>query len=364
MIIFIVAQLFFPSALAGEDANIDEDLMVSANPPQQGSGGPITITIISTFYGGCCYALYAYDVEPEIVLPKDVELVGKISPDTISKFEATAGGGAVLARFTCTVKSNSPGEYDIKAIVKTSNCGNAEGKTKITITKGCVLSTPEVFPNQPSTDRSTIVTLSAYSPIEGVSINKVSIFYLTLDGNNINDLKAENETIQINGKTEPGTEVILTPKELEENQWQGEIPKQDEEATVVYWIVAEDNFGNKTTSPINTLEVKNLDDIHFQHNMLIWGALIVSVVGVFILGNIWRYTNRVRVTKLKSEGFQLVGTDAIEMKNKGIVRNAYQTKMNRIRMVTLLILILVAVILIILAITGNQYELLRENIGG
>jgi hypothetical protein len=132
IVLLFVISIFIPTASAGEDANLDSELSLSATPPRQGMGGPITITIEATFYGGCCYALYAKDVVPEVILPRNVELVEPISPNKIGKFEATAGGGPVAAEFKCIVTSVIPGEYTIKAKVTTSNCGDAEGSVQIT----------------------------------------------------------------------------------------------------------------------------------------------------------------------------------------------------------------------------------------
>jgi hypothetical protein len=364
--ILILFNLIFPnvSGAGGGDATFDENLSVLASPSQQGSGGPITITFSATFYGGCCYPLYGYDVQSEIILPKEFELIDPISPEKIDKFEATAGGGAVLADFKCTIRSYIPGEYVISLKVSTSNAGKADGKVVVKITEGCVISTPEIYPKQPSTERSTKISITAYSPIESVIIDKVFLYYVTMNSDNLKETKTENETFYFNGKTITGKSISFEPMEFEENQWQGEIPRQNKAISIVYWIVAEDNFGNKTTSPPNIIEVKNLNEIHFQHSMLIWGAIFGSVVGIIIIVLLWKFANRITFIRSLTNGFMLIGTSATDLKTNGASDIAIQRKMNRNRNIVLLILFFIALILILLAIFENQYELLRENVGG
>jgi hypothetical protein len=356
--------LFSPGATAGEDANIDEDLTITATPSQQGVGGKISIEFVATFYGGCCYPLYAYDIEPELQLPINIDIVDKISPEKINKFEATAGGGAVLAKFKCTIRSFIAGEYEIPIKVSTSNCGNAEGKVKITITEGCVISIPELYPEQPSTGRDINIKVGAYSPLENVEIKNVSLYFLTKSSGIIKNPSPNKNILNWSGGQDKGSEIIFQPMEFEENQWQGEIEKMSDESFLTYWIVAEDNFGNKTTSPAYLIEVKNLEQIHNQHTGIVWGAIIASVIGIVLISVIWNYVSRNPALKAKLAGVLIIGSAVVDMKSSNAEKLSYQKRMNNIRNFALIIILVSALILLFIAIQGDQYELLRTNVGG
>jgi hypothetical protein len=360
----MIILLFSPNVSAGEDANIDEDLTITATPSQQGVGGKITLDILVTFYGGCCYPLYAFDIEPELQLPGNIEIVDKVSPEKINKFEATAGGGAVQAKFQCTIRSFIPGEYEIPIKVSTSNCGNAEGSAKITVTEGCVISIPELYPDQPSTGRDINIIINAYSPLENVEIKNVSLYFLTESSEIIKDPDPKGEILNWSGGSEAGSEIIFQPMEFEENQWQGNIPKQSDEAFLTYWIVAEDNFGNITTSPAYIIEVKNLEQIHFQHSSLVWGAIIACVIGIIIIGIVWNYVSRNPALKAKLSGALIIGSAVVDIKSTNADKLNYQKRMNNFRNLALLIILISTLILLYIAIQSGQYELLRTNVGG
>jgi hypothetical protein len=363
LITILMLQLAIPNVSAGEDAQLDGDLKVSAVPSQQGTGGIMTITVTATFFGGCCYSLFGNDVALELTLPPELELVDEISPKKINKFEAIAGGGAAPAYFTFSVKSFTPGEYVIKTKVTTSNAGNAEGRVTITVTKGCVITTPELFPQDPTTGKNTIVKVSAYSPIEGVVIENVEMYYSVIDGS-ISNSKPENETLYWDGGEIEGKNIECSSVDFEVDLWQGEIPKQNEESTVAYWIVAEDNFGNKTSSPLYTVEVQNYDEIHMTNNLLIWFAIIGSIIGCLVISLLWGYTHRAPVIHKTTKGMVFTGSKAIEIEAKEKRAKKYTSKMDRNRYVAFVIIFVIVLIVIILAILSDQYDLLRTNVGG
>lgn len=363
MTVCFILPILIPTAIAGEDAQLDGELNVTASPSQQGTGGLMTITITATFYGGCCYPLYANDVVPEITLPPGVEMVGKITPEKLNKFEAIAGGGAAPTSFTFVVKSFTPGEYKIETKVLTSNAGNAEGSVTITFTKGCVITTPILFPKEPATGRSTLITISAYSPIEGVNIENTTLYYLE-SSDSYKYAKPENGTLYWVGGSKDGNSVAFKSMEFEENQWQSDIPKYQEASTILYWIVAEDNFGNKTTSPLYTLELQDFNEIHFTHNLLIWMAIIGSLLGIIIIAALWGYAHKVPIIHSKSKGILFSGSKAIKINSSGIENGTYNANIERNRNVALLAVFIVALILIVLAILTDQYEILRTNVGG
>jgi len=363
--IFMIMIISLPTVMAGEDASMDDSIKVSAIPSQQGRGGEISITITTTFYGGCCYALFANEVETELIdLPKGVEQISDMTPGKIKKFEATAGGGPVPLDFKCTITSLEAGTYVIKAKVTTSNCGVAEGSVTVTFTKGCVISIPSTYPKQPSTDRNTNVKISAYSPMSGVTIDQVTLYYVIEKSDTFKNLKPENEKVDWDGGNKEGKSVSFTPIEFEENSWKGEIPKQGSESFLAYWIVAEDNFGNKTTSPAYVIEVKDMEKIHLQNTILTWGLIIAIILGVSLIGVIWRYAGRIQFMQSVSGGIQLIGSKAIKMKDKDIEVSTFQKKRNLYRSLILLILVIITVALIYMAIQGDQYEILRREIGG
>jgi hypothetical protein len=366
-LVFILMQTLTPYALAGEDASLDEDLAITATPPRQGSGGPIELTITATFFGGCCYALYAYDVIPLVDLPDDLVFDEEVSPKNIAKFEATAGGGAVLATFKCVIKSTEAtptGDYTIPIKVTTSNCGSSEAEITVTITEGCVISIPTIFPNKPSTDRSTILTFEAYSPIEDKTIEKVSLYYLKMDESKLKDATAKNETLSWSGNNVVGKEVAFERVQFEDDLWQGEIPRINEETTVAYWIVAEDNNGKTTTSTVSSIIVKDLDKVYLQHNILVTGVILFTVIGFIVTAAIWKYSAKFSLIKPRLKGVVLLGRGTVDMKSKVSDDKSAVKRMNLTRNIVLLTLFIIGIALIIVALNGGQYETLREYIGG
>ncbi|MEE9150214.1 MAG: hypothetical protein V3U20_00060, partial [Thermoplasmata archaeon] len=164
-----------PVTAGGEDAQMG-DIKLSPTPDTQGQGGPITIVLEIPFYSGCCYPLYAYDVSASLQLPRNMEVVSGPEPEKYKKVEAKAGKPSWV-QIKWVVKSMIAGTYTIDVTVTTQNCGSATGSTIVTITEGCVISIPEVYPEQPSTEREIYVNIEALSPMEGVLIDNMTLYY-------------------------------------------------------------------------------------------------------------------------------------------------------------------------------------------
>jgi hypothetical protein len=165
------------NALAQGDAALMGEISVSAVPESQGAGGAITIEVGIPFYGGCCYPLWAVDVQASLNVPEHVTIIEGPLPSKYDEIEAKAGGEADYYYFKWKVKSMIPGNYNVTAIVTTENCGSTEGVAGFTITEGCVMSIPEVYPELAPTNRDINLNLKALSPIEGVTIEEVTLFY-------------------------------------------------------------------------------------------------------------------------------------------------------------------------------------------
>ena len=107
-----------------------------------------------------------------------------------------------------------------------------------------------------------------------------------------------------------------------------------------------------------------LDEIHFQHNSLIWVTLIGSCIGIIIIGIIWSNISKNSDKDGKKLGFKLIGNPSLNLDSKNSEGYDYQVKMNKKRKVALLLILFVAIILILYAFQNNFYDLLRTNVGG
>jgi hypothetical protein len=348
-------------AAGGEDANMgDADL--TATPDTQGQGGHITIEAAIPFYGGCCYALYGYDVTAVLDVPKDVQIVSGPDPQIISKVEAKAGGVPSYARFKWIVKSMSAGTYEIGVNVDSQNCGSTSGSTSITVTEGCVLSIPEVYPEQSSTKKKTFVNVQASSPIEGVEIDSVTLYYVTSQ-NKLSSPKPKDDIIFYGGDgSKKGTPISMELAEDDSGQWETSIPKQNEDTYLHYWVVATDNSGNATTSPAYVLDIEDMEYADFILTLAIWLPIILAIISVAIITMLLSLSTKVDI---KQRGLLILGSSRVakaEAAKK--VDEGYLRKVNLRVYAVAGISIVAGVGILLWAILGGQLSEIIYVMGG
>jgi hypothetical protein len=347
-----------PVSAGGEDALLG-DVELTPVPASQGEGGPITIEANIPFYSGCCYPLYAYDVTATLNLPSNVEIISGPSPAKHSKIEATAGGEPTWVKITWVVKSMVAGEYTIGVTVNTQNCGSSEDSAIITVTEGCVISIPEVYPEKPSTDRDLYINVEAMSPIEGIYIEKATLYYAS-KGSELTNVKAKNEILNLGkSKTQEGIPILMEPITDKENFFSVKVPKQDSFSYLHYWIVATDNHGNKTTSPVYILKIEDMAYSNFILGLAIWSPIILLLFSITIIVLLVRHSNKV---DSEAKGLLVLGTSRLSQ--KGLKTKFNLKRWNKRLYLAFGIFVTIGCLVFIWALTSDQLGELLYVIGG
>jgi hypothetical protein len=347
-----------PVSAGGEDALLGDVELIPV-PASQGEGGPITIEANIPFYSGCCYPLYAYDVSAVLNLPSNVEIISGPTPAKYSKVEATAGGEPTWVKITWIVKSMVAGEYTIGVAVNTQNCGSSEGSAVISVTEGCVISIPEVYPEKPSTERDLYINVEAMSPIEGVYIEEATFYYVT-KGSELSNIKAKNEILNLGkSKTQEGNPISMEPIPDKENFFSVKVPKQDSFSYLHYWIVATDNHGNKTTSPVYILKIEDMAYSNFILGLAIWTPMILLLITIIIIVLLMRHTKKV---DSNAKGLLVLGTSRLSQ--KGIKTKFNVRRWNRRLYIGFGIFVTIGCAVFIWALTSDQLSEMLYIIGG
>ncbi len=350
-----------PVSAGGEDAQMG-DIKLTPTPDSQGQGGAITLELEIPFYSGCCYPLYAYDVSASLQLPRNVEIVSGPEPQKHNKVEAKAGGDSTLVYIKWEVKSMIAGTYTIDATVTTQNCGTATGSATVTVTEGCVISIPEIYPEQPITDKEIHVNLEALSPIEWINIEDVTLYYLSLE-DELTAPESKNDTIYF-GKSgsKVGEAISMDPVE-DSTFWAVKIPKQGSSSFLHYWVVATDNEGNKTTSPVYILKVEDMAYANLVLNLAIWSPLILTIISIIFMIVIRKHSRKVDVAQ---EGILVLGSTRISQseKDKSLVEH-HRRKMNLTLYAIFGIMITIGILFLLWALLNDQlYDLINAMGGG
>jgi hypothetical protein len=350
-----------PVAAGGEDATMG-DVKLTPVPDTQGEGGPITLELEIPFYGGCCYPLFAYEVAGSLELPENMNIISGPEPQKLSEVQAKAGGEPEWVTIKWVVKSMVAGEYTVGATASTQNCGSASSTTTITITKGCVISIPEIYPQQPSTEKETYINIEAMSPIEGITIDEVTLYYVASE-NELKSLESEEDTLYFgNNKNKMGEPISMDRAEDEGYLWNAKIPQQDSSSYVYYWVVAEDNNQNRTTSPVYTLNVEDLAFADMVLTITIWLPIILTIISIFVIILIVRYLNKVDT---KKEGLLVLGSTRISRTEPGTKTDELSQRKLNVRLYAVFgILITIGIALLIWAIVSDELSDLIYVMGG
>jgi hypothetical protein len=361
VLILILVFSSQPVVAGGEDALLG-DAELTPIPGSQGEGGPITLDLAIPFYSGCCYPLYAYDVSASLTLPRNIKVISGPEPQKFSKVEAAAGGEPTWVHITWVVKSMIAGEYSIDVTVDTQNCGSTQSSASVTVTEGCVMSIPEVYPEKPSTEKDVYVNIEAMSPMEGVFIDDAVLYYTTFD----NEKKAsnpKNETMFFGeDKSIEGTPIAMEPMEGRANFFTVRIPKQSSASYLHFWVVATDNLGKKTSSPAYALKVEDMDQANFVLNLAVWSPFIITIMGIIIMILLSKHFKKVDE---KEEGMLVLGSHRISQKDTSVdLKKIYQKRWNRTLYLGFGFLFSAGMILLVWGILSNQLGELVYVLGG
>jgi hypothetical protein len=339
-----------------------EDVVLSATPNTQGLGGLVTIEAEISFFGGCCYPLFAYDIKAIISIPDNIELISGETIKEVDTVEAVEGGAPTVVNFKWDIKSIIPGDYKISVNVTTSNCGKSDAEILVKYVEGCSMSIPEVYPDIPNTDRNTFINIDVRSGLEGIHVDDVKFFYIKTSNKedyDISVIKADNDTLLLDGNIKKGS--IISPESVEyhPDSWKGMIPKQNEECMIYYWIVATDNTGKNTTSVVYSFEVFEIEQIYDFIDILTWVTIIGIVIGIIILTLFFKISS----PNIEKNPLILGSSTMKDLQNNQIkVNNVLKARFHR--NLILILLFMISILMLVWAIYSGQFEQFTELNGG
>ena len=366
ILLLVAGPLFFaPNALAGTEDATMSDLIITATPHRQGVGGEILIDASISFFGGCCYPLFAYDIETTIFLPENVEMVSGQPTRKIDEVEAHEGGSPTTIHFKWTLKSLVPDTYTIKVNLTTDNCGDSNEEITLEITEGFSMTIPQVYPDIPTTNKNSIIRLDITSSLEGIEAETVNLFYVKSTDNMPSDAKefyAENGSLNWSTGSIDGKSIEMNAIDYAPSTWKGAIPSQNKDAEIYYWVVVEDNMGKNTTSVVYSIEVLNIDRVYFFVDFLNLIPIIGILIGIFLIVYLF---NKVRVPYI-GKGEFVLGTPS----SKNIpfsptpINYSDSNRLNQRRNVVVIILLIISIFLLFWAIYSGYLEEFTHLNGG
>jgi hypothetical protein len=340
-----------------------KDLELKATPSTQGLGGEVEIEASVSFFGGCCYPLFAYDIEVVLDVPENVDVVKGDLTQKIGEVKALEGGAATVKRFHWTIKSMIPGSYNFKVNVTTKNCGDRNSEVLVNYVEGLSMSIPVTYPDNPTTGKDTFIKLEVQSGLEGIEVEAVRLFYIKStqeDEYDEDQVSAANDTFNWRNGNKKGSLIVAEELENTKNTWKISIPGQDDDCTIYYWIVAQDNTGKNTTGVVYSFEVQDFDRIYFMIDVINWLPIIITVIGIIVIGSIFNRINRPSAGK----GVLIIGSKStIDLHEKKIDTSKLE-KLNLRRNIAILVLLIFSIVLLIWSIyTGYFIEFAKLNGG-
>ena len=364
MIFGILARA--PTASGGAlDAKLDK-VVLTPTPNVVGIGGEVTLDAAVYIYGGCCYHLWAYDVVPELVIPGDVQLISGPTPKEYGEVDGIPGGEPVIVHFSWKIRSMVVGYHPMNITINTENCGSASSNCTLRVVRGCAISEPVEYQ---ASSGETVITVFADSYIEGVEVAGVGLHYVKYNEapkEDSTDLKADNDTLIMGGTVEIGKKVDVNPIEYRDDYWRGSISTSDEVSTIYYWIVATDNNGENTTSPVYRLDVVDEEKRDNVVSTTFWSLILGSIIGILAIVIIYLRLRSTLPGAGATKGFLVLGMT----RDPGIIKDlertsvdaAYQHKLRNWRLIIGGIVVVAGIILLVWSISTGQLEALITHI--
>ena len=363
-----LAVPIIPGAEAsGSTAATFDRLEMEASPSIQGRGGNMEVTIIAYIYGGCCYDLYADDIEPDLEVPEGLVVVSGPTPERISKLTALAGGEPTIVNFRYTLRCDISGPYLINGSVETSNCGGREGDLEVHVIDGATINRPSVFPENPTSDKEMVLSFESMYPVGETMVTNATIYsYASDDDIDLSSFKAVNGTLMLDGRSVDDVTGSPTEKDPhEEHLFKGAIPKTSS-TYVYYWIMVTDENGDTTTSSVYQVEVEDTQAVE-RLNMISFIFLFVSLaILVALLYGGQTIMQKGRIKGEDEDRFEVLGPVGrkrfLTMEERGRIKINQDRLMPYI--VISLVIVLALAVSIALIISGDAKELIDHFLEG
>ena len=377
---FLLSTLALNASADGQAATFDS-LDIKAIPPVQGVGGEVKIEATANFYGGCCYHLYANDVNAELFVPEDAKIISSL-PESISEVDAVPGGKGTTKSFKWTITSDKPGIYELKAKVSTSNCGSKSNTILITIVEGASISNPTIFPSKPSVGESITFSAEVRSGNDFVEVEETTLYiwrnendYNSLDliaeenrvyrskASSEYNLTSENESNIILDQLGTGKKHAMSKVEFT-NTWRNQLKNFDKEENIYYWFNVHTSDGKNITSFVYKLTLEDLEKKYQMIEYVKWGTFSAIVIGVvLILGLSWIYLNR-PAEKIGGKSVFILGSTIFSKPSERSRSNVSLLSMQKYRFSILILVMIILLMLIIASLYMGLFQELITETGG
>jgi hypothetical protein len=376
---FFMIPILPETIAGGQDATFDS-IKINAVPSMQGVGGNIELEVLANFFGGCCYHLYAFDVKAELVVPENVQIKSSL-PEPIKSFDAEPGGMASTINFKWIVSSNSPGAYDVEITVGTSNCGSHTEIYTIIFTEGASISSPTIFPSEPSVKQDVTFSAIIQSGNDNINVEKASLYIwrnvkeynrniLTAKRNMIFELKDnpdemgntsnKNDTNKFLGY---GSMYPMNKVDFTDN-WRIHLKDIEEEEYLYYWFWVETSDDTNITSEVYKQQILDYEQKSQMISDTIWITLLTVIIGtILILIISWKYIEKTS-EKVSKTGIFILGSKTFSQPIDHKRSNVDYTSPEKVKLIILIILVVMMVLFLILAVYLGLFQDLINETGG
>jgi len=380
-----------PNASAGgQDAEFDS-VSAKAIPPMQGLGGEILIEATADFYGGCCYHLFARDVKAELIVPENVRIVSQL-PGIISEVDAAPGGKATSVKFKWTVVGDVPGEYELEAIISTSNCGKESELFQISIVEGVSISNAQIHPIKPSINEAITFMADVRSGNELVTIKQANLYIWRSTKNYKSiELKAEKDLLykilesvqetptntsddQTNqtGNTSDnliktqllgrGRRYTMTPSQFTDT-WRVRLDDFKNEENIYYWFNVETSDGKNSSSYVYDQTIEDLEKKFQMVDFSIWITFTVIIIGIILILSISWSVYGISVKDIGKSGVFVLGSSTYVKPMEGTRANLSKMSVEKFRIIIFLIILIIMIIFIIISFYQGLFDALIAETG-
>jgi hypothetical protein len=263
----------------GADAELNQ-VEVSASPSSQGVGGIILLDAAVSFYGGCCYHLYANDVTAILSAPDGIDILSGPTPKRYDEVDAQPGGTATVVHFKWSVRGTQTGYYNLSVLVGTDNCGSLESTVTVDVVEGCIITSPIWYPSQPVPNRDNMIQVEASTSLEGRYVEEVTLFYIM--GEIHNSGEPVNDTLYVGDQSKHAMAIPMERDPFISEEWTCKL-RPESAGHLNLWFVARDDTGENTTSSLFVREVQDQEAIDAITSTVFWMLILACIVGFIVI---------------------------------------------------------------------------------
>jgi hypothetical protein len=352
---------------SGSQAATFDRIELEVTPTVQGMGGEFEVTVTCYFYGGCCYPLFSNDIIPDLEIPPGLTLISGPSPEKKDHLTAAAGGDPTIIVFKWKVHCTEKGSYFLNASVETSDCGSREESQEIHVIKGATISNPETFPEDPTSDKDTMISFISMYPVGNIEVTDARIYYLYSNRElDPAELTGENQSLIMNDEIiGEGDVVQCSSDQLIEGGFRGTIPKGSR-SNLYYWIQVTDERGELTTSSVRYSQVEDtakVDTLNMISFLFLAIGMVIVISGLAIGYKVYEKRSS---SPDKDDNFTVLGSIGrkrfLTIGEAGNIDVKKESNISYIIVVALIVLALIAAIIGL--INGQAAELFDHFLEG